>query len=120
MKEICMSAAPIACMLSGNDFEDRLKWMADLNRQAFVRSERDDLSLTLTYIPGALHQVRQMVDQEQACCPFLSFEIAERHDGVVVVIKAPEDAREMADTVFAPFLQNEARKSGYGCCGGAA
>ena len=115
-----MSAAPIACMLSGNDFKERLKWMADLSRKALIGSERDDLRLSLTYMTGALKQVRQMVDQEQACCPFLSFEVAERPDGVVIVITAPEEARTAADTVFEPFMQIEARMPGCACCGGGA
>lgn len=115
-----MSAAPIACMLSGNDFKERLKWLADLNRRALIGSDRDDLRLTLRYKTRALKQVRQLVEQEQACCPFLSFEVAKQSNAVVLVITAPEEARVAADTVFEPFVQTRPEKAGCGCCGNAA
>jgi hypothetical protein len=114
-----MSAAPIACMLSGNDFKERLRWIADLNRTSLKDSNRDDLRLILRYETDALSQVRQMVEHEQACCRFLSFDVAERSDGITLTIMAPEEAREAADMVFAPFEQADQGKSGCSCCAGA-
>jgi hypothetical protein len=60
------------------------------------------------------------VEREQACCPFLSFEIADDHGAMRLTIVAPEEAREAADAVFAPFVQTGVMEAGCSCCGGTA
>jgi hypothetical protein len=42
--------------------------------------------------------------QEQACCAFLTFEVHEQPDEVVLMIKAPEEARAEFNSLFEPFL----------------
>ena len=114
-----MSAPPIACMLTGQDLEQRVAWIADLNRRSLQKTARADLQLTLTYDRSALKKVEQMVEQERACCPFLTFDIQSDRHRVNVRIVAPEDAREVADEVFKQFTGN-ATSSGCSCCGTAA
>lgn len=103
--------APIACTLDTGSFKERLDWVADLNRRALQASHRDDLTLTLSYDPSAIDEVRRMVAGEQTCCAFLCFEVVERANAVVVTITAPEGAREAAETLFEPFAQRGDRKS---------
>lgn len=97
--------APIACTLDTASFKERLGWIADLNRRALKASHRDDLKLTLSYDPSAIDEVRRMVAGEQTCCAFLGFDVVERGNAVIVTIKAPEGAREAAETLFEPFSQ---------------
>ncbi|MEQ1607947.1 MAG: hypothetical protein ABL956_03090 [Hyphomonadaceae bacterium] len=115
-----MNAPPIACMLSGTDFKQRLEEIADLNRKSLRHARRDDLRLTLSYKPGALGQVQLMVEQELACCPFLSFDVTAHETGVTLTITAPEEARGTVDSLFEPFQQANVAKGGCSCPGSAA
>lgn len=114
-----MSVSPIACLLTGQDFQARLKWIADLNHRSLKQRVQDDLRLTLTYEPLALAEVEEMAKQERACCPFLSFSIQSYADRVTLNITAPEDARDIVETVFEPFISAEQAR-GCSCCGAAA
>ena len=116
-----MAAAPIACMLSGSDFKERLAEIAKLNGKWLRGLRRDGLRLQLTYDRKARPAVERMVAQEQACCPFfLAFELVEKNGALMLDIIAPEEAREAADAVFEPFVQTGAAQAGCGCCGASA
>ncbi|MGH6753500.1 MAG: hypothetical protein ACREDP_15150 [Bradyrhizobium sp.] len=111
-------AVPIACMLDAGSFKDRMVWIADLNTRALKSSRRDDLRLELEYRPEALADVRRMVAQEQECCAFLRFDLAETADAVKLAITAPESAREAAELVFGPFQEKTPQPAACGCVGG--
>ncbi len=109
---------PIACTLTGQDFGGRLAQIAALNSDALRSHTRDGLRLTLTYDLAVSDRVRALMAQEQECCAFLVFHLAEAGDAVVLTITAPDAAREMAEAVFAPFLPTP--ESRCGCCAGGA
>ena len=118
-----MSAPPIACMLSGQDYKERLAWIADLNRTSLQTVDRADLGLMLTYDRRALGQVEELVEREQACCPFLSFSIQSNMQRVTLSITAPEEARDVAGDIFRAFigpLEAPAKNAGCSCCGAVA
>lgn len=94
---------PIACTLAPGEFIDRLRWVADLTKDALRSREWRDLELTLRYAPETVARVRELVRREQACCGFLTFELEESPEEVRVTIRAPEAARPAADTIFALF-----------------
>ena len=98
------NAQPIACTLSDKDLRDRRIWIADLARDGLLSHQRGDLALCLWYRPDVVGRVRQMVQQEEACCAFLSFQIHEQPDAVTLTIKATEEAREIADALFDQFV----------------
>ena len=100
---------PIACTLTTGDLRDRLAWIATLNRDALRGHDRADLTLQLRYAPQAVHRVRDLMCQEQVCCAFLSFELHEQPDEVRLTIKAPEEARAMANSLFEPFLRGRSQ-----------
>jgi hypothetical protein len=97
---------PIACTLNGEEYRDRLTWIADL-------------ALHLQYLPAAVHRVQEMVRKEAACCAFLTFEMHEQSDAVLLTIKAPEAAREVAGALFDHFVVPARDTETCGCASGA-
>jgi hypothetical protein len=95
---------PIACTLAGEDFRERLAWIAALTREAMRSYDRNDLVLNLRYAPEAASRVREMVRKEQTCCSFLTFEMHEHPDEVRLTIRAPENVRASVDALFKPFV----------------
>lgn len=106
---------PIVCTLDSGDFRERARWIADLNARALRAVRRRDLCLELDYAPSALADIRQMVAQEQSCCGFLTFDITEQPDSVMLAIAAPEAARDAAEQVFHPFQQKTPQATSCGC-----
>ncbi len=110
---------PIACTLGSGDFQERVTWIADLNRDALRSQRRDGLRLELTYAAAALDRVREMVAREQECCAFLTFDVRVERDDVHLVIEAPQSASDAMDAVFEPFPGREPDASACGCSPGA-
>jgi|RhiMetdeSRZDD1v2_1073273.scaffolds.fasta_scaffold06066_8 hypothetical protein len=117
---------PIACTLGGNDYRDRLAWIAQLNRDGLQSHRRDAMTLELHYAAAVRDRVHQLVRQEAECCAFLGFAVNESGDQVSVTITVPERAGEIANDLLAPFLAtNSAEREqqtgpcssgGSGCC----
>lgn len=119
MKAPESSTAPIACTLGAGAYQERLDWIADLNRSALRSSRREGARLVLTYDPGAAARVREMVHRERQCCAFLDFELREDENSATLVVTAPEAVQDALDAVFDPFLS--ASNSAGGCtCAPAA
>jgi hypothetical protein len=89
--------------LDVTDFRERLAQIAALNHDALNGHRRDGLVLHLRYAAFARERVREMVDREQACCGFLTFNLREEGAEVELTITAPEEARIAADTLFDQF-----------------
>lgn len=113
-----MDTAPLACTLDSGSLTERVQWIAGLNARALVGARRSDLQLELEYAPAAIDDVRRMIAQEQSCCAFLTFDLAERPDAVRVVVTAPETARDAAEQLFGPFQARAPQKAECGCTGG--
>ena len=111
-------AAPIACTLGAGAYQERLAWIAELNRSELQSSRREGARLILTYGPGAGRRIREMMRREHECCAFLGFELNEDEKGLTLVITAPEAAWDALDAVFDPFLTGSNPGSGYACAPG--
>jgi hypothetical protein len=73
--------------------------LADVRKVQHV--ERRGLTLDLRYAPEAAVRVRQLVEQEGACCAFLQFELHESADEVRLLVTAPPAAAEaVPDLLF--------------------
>ncbi|MGB3386826.1 MAG: hypothetical protein WBA88_02465 [Pseudaminobacter sp.] len=94
---------PIACTLDAGDFKERAVSIRDLAWRSLRHSSRTPLTLTLTYEPGALDEVRDLVAKEKTCCAFLSFDLKHNTSGVFVTVTAPKSAAEAADVLFDHF-----------------
>ena len=108
----------IACSLDAGDYQQRLAWIAGINGQHLREQHRDGFSLTLIYALPAASLVREMVRREQACCTFLTFKLNESTERVELTITVPEQARENADLLLAPFLETRTNDVGACCARG--
>jgi hypothetical protein len=97
---------PIACTLTGSDFQARVAAIAELARDSLLDYWRHDLELRLTYAPAAVARVREVVRNEQACCGFLAFDLREKPEEVELTIVAPVEARDAAEALFDQFVAN--------------
>lgn len=115
MKPSTSEPTPIACTLGSGDFQRRLAWIAELNRDALLSRKRDGLRLELTYALDALDRLREMIAREEECCAFLTFKLHPEGDAIRLVIAAPGGARDALDTVLQPFEAPESASAGCGC-----
>ena len=102
MTEITDAAAPF-CSLPATDLPTRLGWIAQLNSRHLRATERRGQTLVLTYDQSAASEVHEMVSREKACCPSISFSVAEDHDSVTLCIAVPGDSGEQADGFLSLF-----------------
>ena len=109
---------PIACTLGAGDYQERVRWIADLNQRSLRDHHRDDLTLRIDYEAGALADVEEHVRQEAACCAFLTFQVERHRDYVHLTVTAPEEARLAADSLFEDFIASgsSTRAQTCGCC----
>lgn len=103
--------------LAPGAFKDRLAWIRALTKDALRSHERRDLALHLLYAPEARDRVCEMVRNERACCPFLTFDLHEQPHEIRLTITAPEAARETADMLFDQFVAGSYERSVCGCGG---
>lgn len=110
-----IAATPIACTLDAGGFQDRLDWIAELNRSALLSAGREGPRLILTYRQDHGDRVREMVRREQQCCAFLKFALLADQEKVTLAIEAPKAARDVLDALFSPFLTGSPSSRGYAC-----
>jgi hypothetical protein len=96
-----IDCSAVACMLSAADRKDRVAWIHELNAAALRDYRRDGSRIELAYHPSAAARVRELVDREKECCPFLGFNVRDEKEVFILVIEAPEEASAAADALFA-------------------
>jgi hypothetical protein len=96
--------APIACTLTPNEFKDRAAWLSRLADEALLAHRIHGGTAHLLYRLEAKEAVEQLVRQEQACCSFLRFEMAQTVLGIEVSVTAPPEVREDAAALLAHLL----------------
>lgn len=82
-----MSYLPIACGLTASDLATvKARYRAAANQyQATARINDGHANISLTGDKTALHDLlTEMIERENACCPFLSFEFTESTTGYQV------------------------------------
>jgi hypothetical protein len=115
-----VEVSPIACTLAPGAFNDRLAWIAALNKDALRKYARRGLVLELSYALEARERVHEMIRDEQRCCGFLAFELHETANEIRLTITAPETAREAADALFEQFVANAPAPSSCACATSAS
>lgn len=99
--------APIACTLSAMEFKDRAATIAQLTATSLLSHRIDGCTAHLLYHQDAKKAVEQLVQQEKACCGFLSFEMGQSSDGITLTITAPQEAQSDAEALFAHLLPSQ-------------
>lgn len=101
-------AAPVACSLGGAELKERVDGIRALARRSLRHAVRTPLTLSFTYGSEASEEVRDMVRREQACCPFLTFDLKDDPHGMLLTITAPKAAAETAAALFDHFAPEPA------------
>jgi hypothetical protein len=101
-----MTSSPIACALTPEDFKARLADLNILRKDALISGRRDGLTLHLRYRPEAEERVRRMVEHEQECCAFLTFDLCSAPDATDLRITAPEAARGAIGPIYEQFVES--------------
>jgi hypothetical protein len=96
-------APPIACTLSSDDYQERMMSIRNLAQRSLMSSRRTPLTLHLIYDRTAIEEVEKFVRDEQHCCAFLRFDLAQKDDGLHLLIAAPNEAAQAADILFGHF-----------------
>jgi hypothetical protein len=113
----------LACSLHATEFQDRGKWISDLNRTALRSAKYTDLQLELIYAGKARTLVPDMVRNKAACCGLLTVEVHQQPDTTHVVIQGPASARVAVTAAFqilrSIFRSGAPAQSACGCCGAA-
>ncbi|WP_132979857.1 MULTISPECIES: hypothetical protein [unclassified Pigmentiphaga] len=109
--------APIACTLTPNEFKSRAAWISQLTETSLVAHRLEGDTAHFLYRLDAKKEVEQLVRQEQACCAFLSFAMADTALGISVTITAPAEARSGAHALFAHLLPSHSVATEPRACG---
>jgi MerR family copper efflux transcriptional regulator len=82
----------IGCSLSGADLEERLTEIAAAGKAG--RRVGDELRFPADR--GTRERLEAIIAAESRCCPFLTFDLRERADELVLRIDAPAEAKPIA------------------------
>ncbi|MBA2629694.1 MAG: hypothetical protein H0U84_01545 [Thermoleophilaceae bacterium] len=96
---------PIACSLSATELRQRLADMRAIGRAALVSSEATDAQAVLRFRRDeqTLAALGDIVAAERECCAFLSLDLTNEPDAVVLTIRAPDGAEPVAHELVAAF-----------------
>lgn len=100
-----MTEIPIACTLSGRDYQRRMDAIAAVGRNALIdaSSRADVATLRFRDRPGVRGRLQALVDAEAACCPFLEIQLRERDRALALSITAPDGGEFMVDELIDAF-----------------
>lgn len=81
--------------------------IAQLTATSLLSHRIEGCTAHFLYRHEAKQAVEQLVQQEQACCAFPSFEMRQSSDGIALTITAPPEAKSDAETLFAQLLPSQ-------------
>jgi hypothetical protein len=96
------SETPIACSLSADELPSRLAEMRGIGMDALLSVDADGVMHF-----RADHQTRERLEAviaaESSCCAFLSFDLRDEREELVLSIAAPEGAEPLGRDLVAAF-----------------
>jgi len=95
-----MTSNPIACSLDAEQLAERRRWASRLADDALIDARPTRDGVAGRFRPDALDDLRRLVAAESACCPFMSFDIEEGADSVLLRVGAPPEARQLVYELF--------------------
>jgi hypothetical protein len=91
--------APIACTLDNVAYRDRVAAWEALSKRARLSGLRTGAGVELRYRrdPEVEQALRELIELERLCCPFLEFQLERDRDEIVLRIVAPGEALPVLD-----------------------
>jgi hypothetical protein len=91
----------IACSLSPAERVERGHELRELARRALVGRDREQDAVVLTYrsAPGVEEVLRDLINREAECCPFLDFELGPDDRKLSLRVSAPP-GEGMLDLIY--------------------
>jgi hypothetical protein len=114
---------PIACSLTAAELPVRLKHIEALGRDALLAAHSSGTRAELHFIaaPEIRERIERFAEAERRCCPFLSLEVVDSPDAVLLAVEAPPDAAGVLAELVAAFGETSARdERALGARGGPA
>ncbi len=87
--------APIACSLSSDELPERLAELETLGREALL-SVSSNGALRFRADAATRERLEAVIAAESRCCSFLSFDLREQANELLLTIGAPEGAEPLA------------------------
>ena len=95
-----MTEIPIACSLSAAEQGERRDAAQRLVAAALLDARVTDRGAMLRFSGAAEPALRELIAAERECCPFLTFELSERGDGLSLAVSGPPEARPIVLELF--------------------
>jgi hypothetical protein len=95
MEDVMPEELPIACSLTAAEFPARMAQVAAVGEDALLDTDIAGVRARLRFAAaaGVRERVEAFAEAEQRCCPFLSFDVTDAPDAVLLRIDAPDEAR---------------------------
>src|SRR5687768_3520948 len=103
------SDLPIACSLSADELPRRLDAIGAVGRSSLLAAESDGARALLRFRPAAREELAAIVAAEAECCAFLSMELRDESDAVVLTIQAPAGGQPLVDELVSVFTSSLGR-----------
>jgi hypothetical protein len=85
-------AQALACALEGSELLGRIQaWQGVVSRATNRRVADGQLIATYPNDTQLLQRLRELIDGEASCCPFLEFSVEEGPDLIVTELRLPEE-----------------------------
>ena len=111
-----LASAPTFCSLEGRQLQDRLVWLAELNREWLRRKKLDGRTLTLIYDKGAESALGELLVRERKCCTVLQFDLMRSETDMQLTITAPVSTGGDVERQLAVFGESQPVADSR-CCG---
>jgi hypothetical protein len=98
-----MAGIPLGCSSSNEMILQRAEHLRRLARQALLESRRTTTGaqFRFTASPRVESELREFVQWENGCCPFLDFTINTGLNEILVDVRAPQEANAILDLLVA-------------------
>jgi len=91
---------PIACSLTGPELAERRRMILDAVRKARVRAVRLPTGYAYEFDAEMLEPVRNLVELERQCCPFLTFNIIDSEAVIRLEVTGSPEATGLIEHFF--------------------
>jgi len=108
------TAHEIVCALTQPEFRQRKADVyKDLTPHLISLSYKEGVSRLAFARPAVSQaQLERLIKLEQACCPFLNFEVKEMDKEFVLIVLGPEGSEDIVRDLFSPEQMGSCRCSG--------